>query len=100
MEDLLKLSDLREKGLLTEEEYEEQKQLIMPVAESSTALTKPGTADDLEQRATTAPELPAMARHMTRRETKASITRQKQEHKKVKAEAEFAVGENYLSGEF
>ena len=85
MDDLLKLRDLREKGLLTEAEFEEQKKLIIPAVESSDAPTKPQLKP--EEQATAVPDLPVMARKMTRRETKASIKRQKRERKKAQAEA-------------
>tara|TARA_Y100001936_G_C16019025_1_gene638319 strand:- start:78 stop:1352 length:1275 start_codon:yes stop_codon:yes gene_type:complete len=85
MDDLLKLRDLREKGLLTEAEFEEQKKLIIPAVESPDAPTKPQLKP--EGQATAVPDLPVMARKMTRREIKASIKRQKLEQRKARAEA-------------
>ena len=87
MDDLLKLNDLREKGLLTEEEFEAQKKLIIPAAESSIASTKPEMKEELEQQATTAPDSPVKARQLTGREIKASKKRYKREQKKAEAEA-------------
>ena len=85
MDDLLKLNELREKGLLTEEEFQAQKQLIMASAKSSGAPTKPES--DSEEQVHATPDVPVMARKMTRRETKASIKRHKRERKKAEAEA-------------